>query len=95
MRRFCTKFEIFDTSRILAKLPNQKDEPGRNQPGGGMQRTAREYESRGNEPKKYLKTKEVTFSNAANHVHFACEFVAISLQKEQSTAHFAKRSQDL
>jgi hypothetical protein len=29
-------------------------------------RRAREYRNRGNEARKYLKTKEVTFLNAAN-----------------------------
>jgi hypothetical protein len=31
----------------------------------------------GNEAKEYSKTKDITFSNAANYAHFACKFAQI------------------
>jgi hypothetical protein len=37
----------------------------------------------GNEAKKWLKTKDITFSDAANSSLFACKSAPIGRQKEQ------------
>jgi hypothetical protein len=73
----CVEFEISDTSQVLAKASNGKRDRGPNRPEGGIQRTARKYENRGNEAKEYLKTKDITFSNAANYARFVRKFAAI------------------
>ena len=73
----CVEFELSDTSHVLAKAANRKRVGGRNRRGRGIQGTARKYENRGNEAKEYLKTKDITFSNAANYACFAREFAAI------------------
>ena len=44
---------------------------------GEIERDAREYKNRGNEAKKYLKTKNLTFSNAADSARFERQFAAI------------------
>jgi ATP-dependent Clp protease adapter protein ClpS len=44
----------------------------------------------GNEAKKYLKTKDITFSDAAICAHFKREFAQIEHQKAQKTAHSAQ-----
>jgi hypothetical protein len=44
----------------------------------------------GNEAKKYLKTKDITFLNAANSTLFARKATHFGPQKEQITPHFAK-----
>jgi hypothetical protein len=44
----------------------------------------------GNEAKKYLKTKDITFLNAANSALFARKATHFGPQKEQKTPHFAK-----
>jgi len=73
----CVEFELSDTSHVLAKAANRKRVRGRNRPGGGTQGTARKYENRGNETKNYLKTKDITFFNAANYARFVLEFASI------------------
>ena len=73
----CVEFELSETSHVLTKAANGKRERGRNRPGGGIERNARKYENRGNEAKEYLKTKDITFSNAANYARFMREFAAI------------------
>jgi hypothetical protein len=44
----------------------------------------------GNEAKKYLKTKDITFLHAAICAHFKREFAQIEHQKEHKTAHSAQ-----
>jgi hypothetical protein len=44
----------------------------------------------GNEAKKYLKTKAITFLNAANFARFGRSLILIGPQKEQETLPFAK-----
>ena len=56
----------------------------------GTQRTARNYENRGNKAKKYLKTKDITFFNAANSASLARNLSAIEPQKDRTTPDFAK-----
>ena len=91
----CLEFELSDTSHVLAKASIGKRDLQRNRPGGGIQGTARNYKNRGNEAKEYLKTKDITFSNAANHARFARELAAIRLQKGQTTAYVAKTKSEL
>ena len=61
---------------------------GRNRPVGGIQRTAREYENRGNKAKEYLKTKDITFLKVANIACFVRKLTAISPQREANHATF-------
>ena len=88
MREPRVKFELSDTSHVLAGTG--KVGGGQHRPGRGIQRTARKYENRGNEAKEYLKTKDITFFNAANYARFVREFAAILLQEDESAAHFAR-----
>ena len=46
-------------------------------PGGRGKQGIEEMENRGNEAKKWLKTKDITFLNGANYGHFACQMSAI------------------
>ncbi len=60
-----------------------------------IQRIGRNYENRGNEAKECLKTKDITFFNAANFAPFARNLTAIRPQKDQTTPDFAKTSRSL
>ena len=95
MRALRVEFEFSSTSQVLAEASNGKDGRGRNRPVGGIQRTAREYENRGNEAKKCLKTKDITFLKVANFACFVRKLAAISPQREQMTPHFAKTKSGL
>ena len=77
MREPRVKFELSDTSYVLAGTSNRIIGRGQHRPGRGIQRTARKYENRGNEAKEYLKTKDITFFNGANHARFVRELAAI------------------
>jgi hypothetical protein len=66
MRALRVKFECSSTAQALAEASNGKDGRGRNRHAGGIRRTAREYENRGNKAKEYLKTKDITFLKVAN-----------------------------
>ena len=55
-----------------------------------IQRTARKHENRGNKAKECLKTKDITFFNAANSAHSARNLSAIEPQKDQTTPEFVK-----
>jgi len=61
MRALRVEFDFSSTSQVLAEASNGKEVGGRNRPVGGIQRSAREYENRGNEAKKCLKTNDITF----------------------------------
>ena len=90
MRALRVRFEFSSTAQALAEAANGKDGRGRNRPAGGTQRTAREYENRGNEAKEYLKTKDITFLKVADFARFVRKLRAISPQREQMTPHFVK-----
>jgi hypothetical protein len=75
MRALRVEFEFFQ--HFTGFGSTGKDSSGRNRPAGGIQGTAREYENRGNEAKKYLKTKDITFLSAANYARFACNLAQI------------------
>jgi hypothetical protein len=42
-----------------------------------IRRREREYKNRGNEAKKWLKTKDITFLNAPNYAHLTRRFAQI------------------
>ena len=44
---------------------------------GEIERSAREYKNRENKAKEYLKTKDITFFEAANCARFERQFAAI------------------
>jgi hypothetical protein len=90
MRALHVKFEFSGTSLALAETSNVKGDRGRNRLVGGIRRTARKYENRGNEAKKSLKTKHITFLNVADFACFVRKSTGISPQREQMTPHFAK-----
>jgi hypothetical protein len=50
-------------------------------------------QNHGNEAKKYLKTKDITFLSAANYARFARQIARNEPQKEQKTADFAETHQ--
>jgi hypothetical protein len=77
MRALRVEFDFSDTLQVLAEASNGKDDCGRSHPVGGIQRAAREYENRGNEAKKLLKTQDITVLNGANFALFACKFAQI------------------
>jgi hypothetical protein len=51
-------------------------------------------ENSGNEAKKYLKTKHITFLSAANYARFAHQLAANGRRKEQKTASFAQTNRN-
>jgi hypothetical protein len=95
MRALRVEFEFSSTSPVLAEASNGKEIGGRNRPAGGIQRSAREYENRGNEAKKSLKTKDITFLKVANFASFVRKLTAISPQREQMAPHFGKTKSGL
>jgi hypothetical protein len=52
-------------------------------PARGNSRTLRKMKNSGNEAKKYLKRKDISFLNAANCAQFAHQLTPIGPQKEQ------------
>jgi hypothetical protein len=66
MRALNATFELFDTAYLQAAVWNGRMEqdsklPGRGKPTGSQ----KEYKNSGNEAKEYLKTKDITFFDAA------------------------------
>jgi hypothetical protein len=88
MHALRVEFEFFIASQVLAEASNGKAV-------GGIPRTARKYENRGNEAKKCLKTKDITFLHVANWACFVRKSTAISPQREQMTPDFAKAASGL
>jgi hypothetical protein len=72
MRALNAKIELSNAVRVFAHERNRGNAAGfevdRLRETG---RSARRYENRGNEAKEYLKTKDITFLNAANCARFA------------------------
>jgi hypothetical protein len=52
-------------------------------------------ENSGNEAKKYLKTKGITFLDAAIYAHFKRELAPIEPEREQKRRNLGKRSHDI
>jgi len=90
MRAFRPEFEFFIASQFLPEASNGQDAHGQDRPVGGIRRTARKYENRGNEAKKSLKTKHITFLNVADFACFVRKSTGISPQRDQMMPHFAK-----
>jgi hypothetical protein len=90
MRALRVKFAFSSTPQVLPEALNEKGGCGRHRPVGGIQRTGREYENRGNELKKYFKMNDITFLHGANLACFVRKLTAISLQREQTAPGFAK-----
>jgi len=59
-------------------------------PAKAERRAPQKMKNSGNEAKKYLKTKDITFLHAAICAHFQHIFAPIEQQKEQKTAHSAQ-----
>jgi len=64
------EFELFGATRVLAEVRGAGMRQGSKLPGWG---SAPKYENSGNEAKKYLKTKDITFLNGAIRACFACK----------------------
>ncbi len=72
MRAINAQFEIFYMGRVPAGYSSGGTRLGSETDGSGSALgSARKYKKSGNEAKKYLKTKDITFLNAANSAHFA------------------------
>jgi hypothetical protein len=66
MRALNATFELFDTAHLPAAAWSGSREQDSKLPGRGeLQRIARKYKNSGNEAKEYLKTKDITFFDAA------------------------------
>jgi hypothetical protein len=78
MRALNAKIELSDTARVLTWGGSEAEAPGFDlgRPAE-IRRSERKHENSGNEAKKWLKTKDVTFLNAANYARFACRFARI------------------
>jgi hypothetical protein len=58
MRALNAEFELFGATRALAEVRGAGMQQGSKLPGWG---SVRKYKNSGNEAKKYLKTKDITF----------------------------------
>ena len=74
MRALDTQFELFDTLHLPTGDWNRGKQQGSKLLGQG---SARKYKNSGNEAKKYLKTNDITFFDAANCAHFTRKFAQI------------------
>jgi hypothetical protein len=68
------QFELFDTADVPTGDWNGGMQQGSKLPGWG---SVRKYKNSGNEAKKWLKTKDITFLNAANYARLACQLTQI------------------
>jgi hypothetical protein len=74
MRALNAQFELFGTAHVPTGCWNGDMQPGSKLSG---RESAREYKNSGNEAKKYLKTNDISFSDAANRAHFTRKFAQI------------------
>jgi hypothetical protein len=75
MREIETKFELFDIAQVRTGIWAVGDVAGTGiAPLGETRGTATEYKNRGNEAKKWLKTKDITILKCAIIAPFACKF---------------------
>ena len=92
MRAINAQFEFFEA----ASVPGDRTTGGMRQGSASAGRVlAQKYKNSGNEAKKWLKTKDVTFLNAANYSRCTYKFAQIRGCKEQKTARFAQTKRDL
>ncbi len=84
MRELDPKFELFDSVRVGAGNWIVGDAAGPEIARLGETRgTAREFKNTGNKAKKLLKTKDITFLNAANQRSLSRQSAQIGLRREQ------------
>ena len=60
----------------------------------GKRRELQKMKNSGNEAKKYLKTKHITFLSSANYARFAHELAQIGARNEQKLHNLQKRTED-
>jgi len=66
------QFEPFDTAQVPTGGIERGSAAGFDiDRSPGIRRFARKYKNRGNEAKKYLETKDISFLDAANYARFA------------------------
>jgi hypothetical protein len=90
MRALRVEFELCNSLHVLTRASIGERDRFEIAREREIQTTPRNYENRGNEAKKCLKTKEVTFFNAAIFAHYPHNLAAISAQMDQATPEFAK-----
>jgi len=72
---------------------NQPEIRAPRRPGGAESRVMQIMKNSGNEAKKWLKTQDITFLNAANFALFACGSTRIRASKEQKRHILSKRTE--
>jgi len=87
MRALNAQFELFDTSYVPVGNWNGGMQQGSKLAG---RESARKYKNSGNEAKKWLKTKGITFFDAANCAHFTRKFAPIERCMEQKRRVLSK-----
>ena len=87
MRALNAEIELSDTARVAAGAWISGMRPDSKLPEWGI---AREYKNSGNEAKEYLKTKDITFFDAANCARFARRLAAFGPRKEQKSPRLAE-----
>ena len=90
MRELKAEIERCRNMHVLARASNCEWGRFETAQAREIPRTARNYKNRGNEAKKSLKTKDITFFNGANFAPFMHNSAATRPQKDQTTADFAK-----
>jgi len=71
---------------------NRREIPALRRPRGAESRVMQTMKNSGNEAKKWLKTKDITFLNAANFALFACKSTPIKASKERKRHILSKRT---
>ncbi len=91
MRALNPTFELFDTAELQAAAWSGRVEQGSNLPEGGKPKESQENtKTVGTNSREYLKTKDITFFDAAYFACFARRTTPIRPQKEQQPPHFAE-----
>ena len=89
MHALNAQFEPFDTSYVPVGTWNGGMRQGSKFPGT---ESARKYKNSGNEAKKYLKTKDITFLDSANRSHFTRKFAQIERGNQQNS-HILRKTE--
>jgi len=89
MHALNAQFEPFDTSYVPVGNWNGGMRQGSKFPGT---ESARKYKNSGNEAKKYLKTKDITFLDSANRAHFTRKFAQIERGNQQNS-HILRKTE--
>jgi hypothetical protein len=72
---------------------NQPENRAPRRPEGAESRVMQIMKNSGNEAKKWLKTKDITFLNDANFALFACRSTQIKASKEQKRHILSKQTE--